>query len=151
MEERLNEILSPYQGKGDQLISILQQVQEELSYLPDEAMLAIAKVTGLPESRVYAVASFYSQFRFTPRGKHTVMVCRGTACHVRGAKKILEETERHLGIAEGQTTEDMEYTLETVACIGCCALAPCIMIDDDVEAKLTPKSVTEIIDERNKG
>ncbi len=150
MEERLNEILSPYQGKGDKLISILQQVQEELSYLPDEAMLAIAKATGLPESRVYAVASFYAQFRFTPRGKHTVMVCRGTACHVRGAKKILEETERHLGIEEGQTTEDMEYTLETVACIGCCALAPCIMIDDDVEAKLTPKRVTEIIDERNK-
>ncbi len=79
------------------------------------------------------------------------MVCRGTACHVRGAKKILEETERHLGIEEGQTSEDLEYTLETVACIGCCALAPCIMIYDDVEAKLTPKRVTEIIDERNKG
>jgi len=151
MEERLNEILAPYQGRGDKLISILQQVQEELSYLPNEAMLAIAKVTGLPESRVYAVASFYAQFRFTPRGKHTVMVCRGTACHVRGAKKILEETERHLGIAEGETSEDLEYTLETVACIGCCALAPCIMIDDDVEAKLTPKKLSEIIDERNKG
>ena len=151
MEERLNEILSPYQGRGDKLISILQQVQEELSYLPEDAMHAIAKVTGLPESRVYAVASFYAQFRFTPRGKHTVMVCRGTACHVRGAKKILEETERHLGIEEGQTTEDLEYTLETVACIGCCALAPCVMIDEDVEAKLTPKRVAEIIDERNKG
>ncbi len=151
MEERLNEILSPYKGRGDKLISILQLVQEELSYLPDDAMTAIAKVTGLPESRVYAVASFYAQFRFSPRGKHTVMVCRGTACHVRGAKKILEETERHLGIEEGETSEDLEYTLETVACIGCCALAPCVMIDDDVEAKLTPKKVAEIIDERNKG
>ena len=151
MEERLNELLSPYQGRGDKLISILQKVQEELSYLPEDAMTAIAKVTGLPESRVYAVASFYAQFRFTPRGKHTIMVCRGTACHVRGAEKILDETERHLGIEEGQTTEDLEYTLETVACIGCCALAPCVMIDEDVEAKLTPKKVAEIIDERNKG
>ena len=151
MEERLNELLAPYEGKGDKLISILQQVQEELSYLPDEAMHAIARVTGLPESRVYAVASFYAQFRFTPRGRHTIMVCRGTACHVRGAKKILEETERHLGIEEGESTEDLEYTLETVACIGCCALAPCVMIDEDVEAKLTPKKMTEIIDGRNKG
>ena len=151
MDERLNELLSPYQGRGDKLIAILQKVQEELSYLPEDAMTAIAKVTGLPESRVYAVASFYAQFRFTPRGKHTIMVCRGTACHVRGAEKILDETERHLGIEEGQTTEDLEYTLETVACIGCCALAPCVMIDEDVEAKLTPKKVAEIIDERNKG
>ena len=149
MEERLSAILSPFKGRGDKLISILQAVQEELSYLPDEAMLAIARVTGLPESRVYAVASFYAQFRFTPRGKHTIMVCRGTACHVRGAERILEETERKLGIAEGETTEDKEYTLETVACIGCCALAPCVMIDEDVEAKLTPPMVAEIIDERN--
>ena len=148
--ECLQKIFSSFQGSRDELIPILQRVQQDMGYLPEDAMCAIAKVTGLPESRVYAVASFYAQFRFTPRGKHTVMVCRGTACHVRGAKKILEETERHLGIEEGQTTEDLEYTLETVACIGCCALAPCVMIDDDVEAKLTPKKVSEIIDERNK-
>ena len=150
MQERLSEVLSPYKGRGDALIPILQNVQEELGYLPDEAMLEIARTTGLPESRVYAVASFYAQFRFTPRGRHTIMVCRGTACHVRGAEKILEETERTLGIAEGETTEDEEYTLETVACIGCCALAPCVMIDEDVEAKLTPKMVSEIINGRNK-
>jgi len=150
MQERLSEVLSPYKGRGDALIPILQNVQEELGYLPDEAMLEIARTTGLPESRVYAVASFYAQFRFTPRGRHTIMVCRGTACHVRGAEKILEETERTLGIAEGETTEDEEYTLETVACIGCCALAPCVMIDEDVEAKLTPKMVSKIINGRNK-
>ena len=148
MEDRLSEILSPYKGKRDALIPILQKVQAELGFLPDEAMLEIARVTGLPESRVFAVASFYAQFRFTPRGKHSFMVCRGTACHVRGAEKILEETERALGIVEGETTEDQEYTLETVACIGCCALAPCVMIDEDVEAKLTPKMVSEIIDRR---
>ncbi|MCP4666693.1 MAG: NADH-quinone oxidoreductase subunit NuoE [Deltaproteobacteria bacterium] len=148
MEEGLRATLAPYEGRKDKLIPILQQVQGEYGYLPEEAMAAIAKVTGLPESRVYAVASFYAQFRFTPMGKHTVMVCRGTACHVQGAKRILEETERQLGIQEGETTEDLEYTLETVACIGCCALAPCVMIDEEVEAKLTPKKVTELFDER---
>jgi NADH-quinone oxidoreductase subunit E len=148
MEERLSAILAPYKGRKDKLIPILQQVQGEYGYLPEETMAAIAKVTGLPESRVYAVASFYAQFRFTPRGKHSVMVCRGTACHVRGAKKILEETERHLGIEEGQTTEDLEYTLETVACLGCCALAPCVMVDEEVEAKLTSKKVAELFAER---
>ena len=134
MEERLRAILAPYEGRKDKLIPILQQVQGEYGYLPEEAMAAIAKVTALPESRVYAVASFYAQFRFTPMGKHKVMVCRGTACHVQGAKRILEETERQLGIPQGETTEDLEYTLETVACIGCCALAPCMMIDEEVEA-----------------
>lgn len=148
MEERLRAILAPYEGRKDKLIPILQQVQGEYGYLPEEAMAAIAKVTGLPESRVYAVASFYAQFRFTPMGKHKVMVCRGTACHVQGAKRILEETERQLGIQQGKTTEDLEYTLETVACIGCCALAPCMMIDEEVEAKLTPKKVTELFAER---
>lgn len=148
MKERLHEILSPYEGKQDQLIPILQKVQGELGYLPDDAMLEIARTTGLSESRVYAVASFYAQFRFTPRGKHSFMVCRGTACHVKGAEKILEEAERSLGIVEGETTKDLQYTLETVACIGCCALAPCVMIDEEVEAKLTPKMVAEIIDGR---
>jgi len=148
MEECLCAILAPYEGRKDKLIPILQQVQGEYGYLPEETMAAVAKVTGLPESRVYAVASFYAQFRFTPMGKHKVMVCRGTACHVQGAKKILEETERQLCIQQGETTEDLEYTLETVACIGCCALAPCMMIDEEVEAKLTPKKVTELFAER---
>ncbi|MFC1925282.1 NADH-quinone oxidoreductase subunit NuoE [Chloroflexota bacterium] len=148
MDERLCELLAPYEKRKDKLIPILQLVQGELGYLSEEAMAAISKVTGLPESRVYAVASFYAQFRFAPTGKHTIMVCRGTACHVQGAKMVLEETERQLGIPEGETTEDLEYTLETVACIGCCALAPCIMIDDDVEAKLTPQKVAEIFTAR---
>ncbi|MFC1924547.1 NADH-quinone oxidoreductase subunit NuoE [Chloroflexota bacterium] len=144
MDECLCEILAPYEKRKDKLIPILQQVQGVYGYLPEEALAAIAKVTGLPESRVYAVASFYAQFRFIPTGKHKVMVCRGTACHVQGAKGILAETEKQLGIQEGATTEDLEYTLETVACIGCCALAPCMMIDEEVEAKLTPKKVTEL-------
>ncbi len=144
MEERLKAIFSSYKGKRNELTPILQKVQAALGYLSEEAMQEIAKFTGAPESRVYAVASFYSQFRFTPVGRNKVMACRGTACHVRGAPRILEEVKRHLGIEEGETTEDLEYTLETVACIGCCALAPCMMINEKVEAKITSKKVSEL-------
>ncbi len=144
MEERLKAIFLSYKEKRDKLIPILQKVQEALGYLPEEVMREIARFTRLPESRVYAVASFYSQFRFTPVGKNKVMVCRGTACHVRGASRILEEVKRQLGIEEGETTKDLGYTLETVACIGCCALAPCMMINEKVEAKMTPKKVSKL-------
>lgn len=146
-QERLNAILSAYEGKKDELIPILQQVQMDLGYLPEHAMLEIAKFAGVPASRVYAVASFYAQFRFAAMGRNKVMVCRGTACHVRGAQRILDEVKRQLCIEEGETTEDLEYTLETVACIGCCALAPCVMINEKVEAKMTPKKVAELFGE----
>ena len=148
MEERLSEIFSSYEKREDSLIPILQDVQEEYGYLPEEAMVGIAKAIGVPESRVYAVASFYAQFRFTPMGKNHVMVCRGTACHVRGASRILDEAERCLDIKEGETTEDLEYTLETVACIGCCGLAPTIVINEDTYGKLTPKDIPKIFEER---
>ncbi len=144
MEERLDAIISSYEGKAAELIPLLQRVQGELGYLPEQAMRKLAKFTRQPESHVYAVASFYAQFRFKPMGRNTVMVCRGTACHVRGAERILEEAKRQLDVEEGETTKDLEFTLETVACIGCCALAPCIMINDKVEAKLTPKKVAEL-------
>jgi len=127
------------------LIPILQDVQAELGYLPEDAMLAISRFTGVPESQVYAVATFYAQFRFSPIGRNHVMVCRGTACHVRGAPRILEKIEKELGIKEGETTGDLEYSLETVACIGACGLSPCITINKQVEAKMTPKRVTELM------
>ena len=143
MRERLEAVFASFEGKREELIPILQEVQKELGYLPEEAMLQIAEFTGVPESGVYAVATFYAQFRFTPIGKNHVMVCRGTACHVRGAPRILEEIERKLGIKEGETTSDLEYSLETVACIGACGLSPCIMTNNKVEAKMTPKKVGE--------
>lgn len=148
MEKRLKTVLSSYRGKKDELIPILQKTQEEFGHLAEEVMQEIARFTRVPESRVYAVASFYSQFRFTPLGKYKVMVCRGTACHVGGVPKILEEVKRHLGIEEGETTADLEYSLETVACIGCCALAPCVMINDKVQAKMTPKKVAKLFGAR---
>ena len=143
MNEQLDAIFSSYQGKADELIPILQRVQQEVGYLPEEAMLAISRHTGVPESSVYAVATFYAQFRFTPIGRNHVMVCRGTACHVRGALRILRAIEEQLGIKEGETTDDLEYTLETVACIGACGLSPCIMTNRKVAAKMTPKKVAK--------
>jgi len=144
MRNSLSAILSSYEGKEDELIPILQQVQEKLGYLPEEAMLEISKFTGVSESRIYGVASFYAQFRFTPVGKNKVTVCRGTACYVRGAPRILEAVERRLGIQEGETTKDLEYTIDTVACIGCCALSPCMMINKEVHIKLTPPKIDKI-------
>ncbi len=146
MEERLNGIFSCYERRVDNLIPVLQKVQEEFGYLPEEAMIGIAKTLNVPEGRVYAVATFYEQFKFTPQGRNQVTVCRGTACHVRGAKKILEAYEEILNIREGETTPDREYTLGTAACIGCCALAPCVMVNDTVEANLTPKKVAGFFD-----
>lgn len=146
MEDRLKEVLASFQGTSTEIIPILQEVQELYSYLPEDAMRSVAKFVRVAESRVYAVASFFAQFRFTPMGKNKVMVCRGTACHVRGAKRVQEEVENILNIGDGETTEDFEYTMETVACIGCCALAPCVMVNEKVEANLTPKKVREIFE-----
>jgi len=144
MTERVQAILRAHERKREELIPILQEVQAVLGYLPNDAMLDVARHTGVAESNVFAVASFYAQFRFTPRGRKIVRVCRGTACHVRGAERILREVEKQLGIREGETTPDLEYSLETVACIGCCGLSPCLMINDEVKAKLTPKKVAEL-------
>jgi len=143
--ECLDAVLTSFEGKRDELIPILQRVQEELGYLPENAMFEIARFARVPESAVYAVATFYAQFRFAPIGKNHIMVCRGTACHVRGAPRILEKLQKQLGIEEGETTEDREYSLETVACIGACGLSPCITINKQVEAKMTPKRVTELL------
>jgi NADH-quinone oxidoreductase subunit E len=138
-------IFSRFKGEKGELIPILQAVQDEFGYLSNDTMVKIAKFTGASESNVYGVASFYAQFRLTPTGKNRINVCRGTACHVRGASQILEEVERQLGIKEGESTPDMEYSLETVACIGCCALAPVITINDEVNGKLSLKDVEKIL------
>jgi len=144
MDERLGVILSSFKGRKDELIPILQQVQKKFGYLPEQEMLDIARFTRVPESQVYGVATFYAQFRFTPIGKNRIMVCRGTACHVNGAPRILEELEKQLGIKAGETTPDMEHSLETVACIGACSLSPCVMINQHVQAKMTPKKVEKL-------
>ncbi len=150
VREKLNEIFSHYSGKKEELIPILQEAQEQFGYLPSEAMQQIARFLRLPESTVYGVATFYAQFKFSPVGRKIVRVCRGTACHIRGAPRILNEVEKQLGIKPGETTDDLEYTLETVACIGACALAPTMVIEKDVQRKMTPKKVAELFSNRSK-
>ncbi len=145
MDERLNEVLSAHEKKGSELIPILQHVQEAFGYLPQETIADIAAHARVPGSKVYAVATFYTMFRFTPLGRKHICICRGTACHVKGADQIQEHVERHLGISEGETTPDGEFSLETVACIGCCALAPCLTINSDVHGRLSPIKAARII------
>jgi NADH-quinone oxidoreductase subunit E len=140
-EKRLQSILSSSPGREEDLISLLQRVQGEFGFLSDESMPAVARFLRIPESRVYSVATFYSQFRFTPIGRCHVKVCRGTACHVRGAPRILNVLEKCLGIREGETSADLEYSLETVACIGACGLSPAIMINGKVHARMTPAKI----------
>lgn len=146
MQKTVESIFTAYTGMDMELIPILQDVQKKFGYLSEDSMKSVARFLRLPESSVYGVATFYEQFRFTPVGKTKITVCRGTACHVRGAQELITSIEKRLNIEEGQTTEDGEYTLETAACIGCCALAPCAMVGEDVEANLTPAKMSDIFD-----
>ena len=145
--EQLDEILSQYSGESGELIPILQEAQERFGYLPEEVMQRIAKFLRLPESTVYGVSTFYAQFKLTPTGKRLIKVCRGTACHVRGGARILREVEKKLGIKPGGTTSDMEYSLETIACFGSCALAPVIVIDKNVYGRMTTTKAGQILTE----
>lgn len=147
MHERLDSILAPYSEKRGALITILQRVQQELGYLPPEAVSEIALFLHLTESDVYGVASFYAQFRFERQGDHVVKVCQGTACHVGGSARILDEVERELDIQPGETTKDYKFSLERVACVGCCALAPVMIVDDNVYSKVTTTQAKKILTE----
>ena len=145
IKEQLDNILTGYDGDRGDLIPILQQAQERFGYLPVEAMQGIAKFLRLLESDVFGVATFYAQFKLTPVGKKIVRVCRGTACHVRGGARILREVEKQLGIKPGETTDDLEYSLETIACFGSCALAPVVVVGKTVYGRMTTKKVVEIL------
>lgn len=144
MDKTLEEILSPYKGGKSELIPILQDIQSNYGYLPEDVMIGLSKFIRVPESEIYGVATFYAQFRFDPVGKKHVMVCTGTACHVQGAPQIIAGIERHLDVKEGETTANMEYSLESVGCLGCCALAPCAMVNDEVESKISLKNIKRI-------
>lgn len=150
IKEQLDEILSLYRGERGDLIPILQEAQEQFGYLPEKVMPRVAKFLRLSESTVYGVATFYAQFKFTPTGRRIVKVCRGTACHVRGGARILRKVEKRLGIKPGETTGDFEYTLETVACIGACALAPTMTVDKETYGQMTTKKVVEVFGDRAK-
>lgn len=145
MPDQIIEILSRHTGQKDELIPILQEVQEEFGYLPPDAMKRVAKFLHITENTAFGVATFYTQFRFHPRGKNRITVCRGTACHVRGSPRIVTEVEKLLGIKPGEITSDLEWELETIACFGSCALAPVMVVNGNVYGRMTPARVTKII------
>ena len=144
MDERLTKVFDSFSGKEEELIPLLQGVQNEMGFLSEEAMKQISVFAKIPLSKVYGVATFYAQFRFKPKGETHILLCRGTACHVKGAPRIQEEIEKQLGIKEGETSSDLKYSMENVACIGACSLAPCVMINNRVEAKLTPQKIEKL-------
>jgi NADH-quinone oxidoreductase E subunit len=146
----IKDILKSCSAGRDSLIPILQDVQERYGYLPPEAIQAVADYVQLSNSTVYGVATFYSHFKLNPGGEHTIRICRGTACHVRGAARILQDMEKRLDIKAGETTPDGKYTLETVACIGACALAPTMTVDKETYGNLTTRKTAEVFDD-NRG
>ena len=148
--QQVDEILAGYSGQSSELISILQEAQEKFGYLPAEVMQRVARFLRLTDNMVYGVSTFYAQFSFVPTGRNKITVCRGTACHVRGGARILKEIERRLGIKPGESTEDMDYSLETVACIGACALAPTMRVANETYGQMTTKKVAEVFGAREK-
>ncbi|EFC92043.1 NADH dehydrogenase (ubiquinone) 24 kDa subunit [Dethiosulfovibrio peptidovorans DSM 11002] len=143
---RTSEIVSPWKSKHGGLIPILQSIQGEFGYLPTEALKTVSKDLKIPEAEIYGVATFYAQFHLNPRGRHVVRVCRGTACHVRGSQKILDMVKEITGINENETTKDLRFTIEPVACLGACGLAPVMMVDDQTFGRLEPSKVREILE-----
>ena len=145
MKERLSEVLAPYRGQRGATIPVLQKAQEELGYLSEEAISEIADFLGLSRNEVYGVASFYAQFRFERQGEHLIKVCQGTACHVRGGRRILDTVEQELDIQPGETTEDYAFSLDRVACFGSCALAPVMVMDKTVYGRMTTVKARQIL------
>ncbi len=154
--DRVCRILDAHKNKAAQLVPILQEVQAEYKYLPEEIMTFIATSLGISPAKVFGVATFYSHFALEPKGRHVVRVCDGTACHVKKSTAILEALEKELGLSgEQKTTEDGMFTLELVSCLGACGLAPAIVIDDEVHGPLTPQGAVDLVKEmiavENKG
>lgn len=145
IKEQLDEILAQYKGERVELIHILEEVQERLGYLPKQALLEIADFVHVPAASIYGVATFYNRFRFTPIGRHAIRVCMGTACHVAGGALVMEALERELEIKVGGVTPDEEFSLDRIACVGCCVLAPVIVINREVSPKMTPFKVEEVL------
>jgi NADH:ubiquinone oxidoreductase subunit E len=143
--KQIDRIIEKFRTDKWGLIPLLQEVQQILGYIPSEIIPRIASGTGLFPSQVQGVVTFYEQLYTTPRGANVVRVCRGTACHVRGGKTILKLVKQHLGIDENETTPDFQYSLETVACIGCCALAPNIVVNKNIYGQMNPKKVTTVL------
>ena len=141
----VSSVLKKHKNDKALLVDILQDIQAGIGYLPKEALQATAEGLEIPLSRVYSVATFFKAFSLTPRGRNLINVCMGTACHVRGADKVLASIEKQLGIKTGQTTKDLKFTLETVNCVGACALGPMVIIGDDYHGEMTPEAIGSVL------
>jgi NADH-quinone oxidoreductase subunit E len=141
----IGNIIQKYGAKKEMLIPILQDIQSEYNWLSQDAITEVSEKLDIPLIDVYGVASFYKQFSLTPRGKHIITVCLGTACHVRGGPRIVDELSRKLNIQPGETTEDMQFSLETVNCLGCCAIGPVVVIDDEYYGEMNPTKVIHVL------
>jgi len=146
----VGEIVNSYDASHDSLISMLQDIQSKYHYLPENALRQVAKSLKLPLVQVFGVATFFKAFSLKPRGKHSVHVCLGTACHVRNAPSVLGEVERQLGVQSGETTEDMQFTLETVNCLGACALGPIMVVDDEYNGQVSAGKVKSVLNKYKK-
>lgn len=145
-ESEIKDIVEQFESSGEEIIPILYALQSELGYLNREWLEIASEKTQLPLSQVYSVAKFFTAFSLKPRGEHTISVCLGTTCHVKGNKEIFEHLKRELRVEEGETTDDGLFTLQKVRCLGCCSLAPVMMIDDDVYGNLTREKAVDIVD-----
>ena len=146
VQEIMIQVRQAFSGSREELIPMLQKVQNHLGYIPESALEEIARFTRTPAAAVYGIATFYEQFRLHPVGRHIVKVCRGTACHVKGAERILNEIETRFGMSPGQTSDDRLFTLETVACFGSCAIAPVVVVDDSVKGRMNPTKTRDVME-----
>ena len=143
--DKIDQIINKYQGDASLLIQVLLEIQRENRWLPNEALKKVSKKLGVPLNQIQHIATFYKAFSLIPRGRHEVQICLGTACHVRGGPRILDRVEEVLGIQAGQTTTDMKFTLETVNCLGCCALGPVMVVDGKYHGKIAPTKAEEVL------
>ena len=146
VREKVGQILDDYQHDKGMLVSILQDIQAEHNYLPREALEQVSRGLDIPLTQVYSVTTFFKSFNLEPRGRHIINVCLGTACHVRGGIRVLETIERELGIKSGGTTEDLRYTLETVNCVGACALGPIVIVDGEYSGEMKADKVKPLLE-----
>lgn len=143
--EKVENLIESYIDKKEQLISLLQDVEAEFNYLPQDVIVRISQKLDIPLSQVFSVATFFQAFSLKPRGRHTITVCLGTACHVKGGHRLVEKMQRDFGIEPGETTEDQRFTLETANCLGCCALGPVVVVDGKYEGQVNPEKLDKIL------
>ena len=142
---KVENLIKSYVDKKEQLISLLQDIQAEFNYIPQDVLVKISQTLEIPLSQVFSVATFFQAFSLKPRGRHTITICLGTACHIKGGQRLVDKLERDFGLKPGETTEDQRFSLETANCLGCCALGPVVVIDGKYESKVNPDKLDKIL------